>query len=241
MAERRMFAKTIIDSDAFLDMPLSTQALYFHLSMRADDEGFVGNPKKIQKMIGASDDDCKILIAKRFILAFPSGIIVIKHWKINNLIQKDRFHETTYFEEKATLALDANKAYTEWIQLGSKMDPQVSIGKVSIDQERKKEEKKINTNKACACDRTCEEVSDYPFGTYDEIFDDLDVHGCYRLCVVEFIKHLQLNGVKVLNSRLESLIIALDKEYGQDDISKCKEIKNAIANGYKRLPCEETE
>lgn len=84
-------------------------------------------------------------------------------------------------------------------------------------------------------------MSDYPFGTYDEIFDDLDVHGCYRLCVVEFIKHLQLNGVKVLNSRLESLIIALDKEYGQDDISKCKEIKNAIANGYKRLPCEETE
>lgn len=83
MAERRMFARAIIDSDAFLDMPLSTQALYFHLSMNADDEGFVGNPKKIQKMIGARDDDYQILVSKRFILAFPSGIIVIKHWKIN--------------------------------------------------------------------------------------------------------------------------------------------------------------
>ena len=72
MAERRMFSKTIIDSDAFLDMPLSTQALYFHLSMRADDEGFVGNPKKIQRMIGASDDDMKILIMKRYILTFDS-------------------------------------------------------------------------------------------------------------------------------------------------------------------------
>lgn len=76
MAERRMFAKAIIDSDAFLDMPLSTQALYFHLSMRADDEGFVGNPKKIQRMIGASDDDTKLLVMKRFILTFDSGIIV---------------------------------------------------------------------------------------------------------------------------------------------------------------------
>lgn len=113
MAERRMFAKAIIDSDAFLDMPLSTQALYFHLSMRADDEGFVGNPKKIQRMIGASDDDCRILVSKRFILTFQSGIIVIKHWKIHNYIQTDRFKETTYLEEKAMLTLDGKKAYRD--------------------------------------------------------------------------------------------------------------------------------
>ena len=94
MAERRMFAKTIIDSDEFLDMPLSAQALYFHLSMRADDDGFVNNPKKIQRMIGASDDDYKILIAKSFVLRFESGVIVIKHWRINNYIQKDRYKET---------------------------------------------------------------------------------------------------------------------------------------------------
>ena len=129
MAERRMFAKAIIDSDAFLDMPLSTQALYFHLSMRADDEGFVGNPKKIQRMIGASDDDCKLLVMKRFILTFESGIIVIKHWKIHNYIQTDRFKETTYLEEKAMLTLDGKKAYTECIHNASELETQVSIGK----------------------------------------------------------------------------------------------------------------
>lgn len=133
MAERRMFAKAIIDSDAFLDMPLSTQALYFHLSMRADDEGFVGNPKKIQRMIGASDDDCRILVSKRFILTFQSGIIVIKHWKIHNYIQADRFKETTYTEEKATLTLDSKKAYTECIHNASDSETKVSIGKDSIE------------------------------------------------------------------------------------------------------------
>ena len=112
MAERRMFAKTIIDSDAFLDMPLSAQALYFHLSMRADDDGFVNNPKKIQRMVGASDDDCKLLIMKRFILTFESGVIVIKHWKIHNYIQKDRYKETVYRKEKSMLELKKNNSYS---------------------------------------------------------------------------------------------------------------------------------
>lgn len=101
MAERRMFSKTIIDSDMFLDMPLSTQALYFHLSMRADDEGFINNPKKIQRMIGASDDDMKVLIAKQFIIPFDSGIVVIKHWRIHNYIRNDRFKPTICEEEKS--------------------------------------------------------------------------------------------------------------------------------------------
>lgn len=112
MAERRMFAKTIIDSDAFLDMPLSAQALYFHLSMRADDEGFINNPKKIQRMIGASDDDMKILLAKNFILQFESGVIVIKHWKIHNYIRSDRLNQTAYQEERALLSIKDNGAYT---------------------------------------------------------------------------------------------------------------------------------
>ena len=137
MAERRMFAKTIIDSDAFLDMPLSAQALYFHLSMRADDDGFVNNPKKIQRMVGASDDDCKLLILKRFILTFESGVIVIKHWKIHNYIQKDRYKETVYLKEKSELTIDENNSYTERIQNVSNLDTQVSIGKdrVSIDKD----------------------------------------------------------------------------------------------------------
>ena len=112
MAERRMFAKTIIDSDAFLDMPLSTQALYFHLSMRADDEGFINNPKKVARMIGASDDDMKVLITKNFVIPFESGIVVIKHWRIHNYIRGDRLKETVYQEERSHLCIKDNDSYT---------------------------------------------------------------------------------------------------------------------------------
>lgn len=112
VAERRMFAKTIIDSDAFLDMPLSTQALYFHLSMRADDDGFINNPKKIQRVIGCSDDDLKLLAAKRFVIPFETGVCVIKHWLIHNYIRPDRYKETAYKDEKSRLFTKENKAYT---------------------------------------------------------------------------------------------------------------------------------
>ena len=139
MAERRMFAKTIIDSDAFLDMPLSTQALYFHLSMRADDDGFINNPKKIQRMIGCSDDDLKLLLAKSFIIAFESGIIVIKHWRLHNYIQKDRYKPTIYQSEKSMLCEDKSHVYsldTGCIQDVSKTDTQVRFGKDSLGQVR---------------------------------------------------------------------------------------------------------
>ena len=112
MAERRMFAKKITESDAFLDMPSSTQMLYFHLSMNADDDGFVNNPKKIQRMCGASDDDFKLLIAKSFVILFESGVIVIKHWKMHNYIQSDRYRPTDYVDEKSMLGIKKNKAYT---------------------------------------------------------------------------------------------------------------------------------
>ena len=140
MAERRMFAKTIIDSDAFLDMSLSTQALYFHLSMRADDDGFVNNPKKIQRMIGSGDDEMKMLIAKKFIIPFDSGVCVIKHWRIHNYIQKDRYKETVYKEEKSHLLLKDNKSYkymdTPCIQDVSIPETQVRIGKDRIGKDR---------------------------------------------------------------------------------------------------------
>ena len=133
MAERRMFAKTIIDSDMFLDMPLSTQSLYFHLSMRADDDGFINNPKKIQRMIGASDDDLKVLVMKRFILPFDSGVVVIKHWRMHNYIRNDRYKETVYQEEKSQLLLKENGSYTELTTIGipddNQMETQVRLGK----------------------------------------------------------------------------------------------------------------
>ena len=113
-----MFAKTIIDSDAFLDMPLSAQCLYFHLGMRADDDGFLNNPKKIQRMVGASDDDFKLLVLKRFVLVFETGVIVLKHWRMHNYIQKDRYKPTVYQEEMAMLTVKENGVYTECIQDG---------------------------------------------------------------------------------------------------------------------------
>lgn len=140
MAERRMFTMKIVDSDAFLDMPMSTQALYFHLNMRADDDGFVNNPRKIQRMIGASEDDLKLLLAKRFILGFENGVIVIKHWRMHNLLRKDRYNPTQYIEEKSRLEIKEDGAYTEkidglattWQPIGNQMATQVSIGKDRI-------------------------------------------------------------------------------------------------------------
>ena len=141
MAERRMFAKTIIDSDAFLEMPATTQNLYFHLSMRADDDGFINNPKRISRMIGASDDDLKMLALKSFIIPFDTGIVVIKHWRINNYIRNDRYKETVYTEEKAMLTVKENGGYslmdTDGIPNGYQMDTIgiPSIGKDSIGKD----------------------------------------------------------------------------------------------------------
>ena len=111
MADRRMFSKTIIDSDDFLNMPLSTQCLYFHLAMRADDEGFLNNPKKIQRMISATEDDFRVLIGKRYVIPFESGIVVIRHWKIHNYIRSDRFKNTIYQDEAEQLTTDRSGAY----------------------------------------------------------------------------------------------------------------------------------
>lgn len=116
MAEKRMFTQKIIDSDAFLDMPLSTQALYFHLNMRADDDGFVNNPKRIQRTIGASEDDLKLLIVKRFVICFENGVIVIKHWRMHNTLRKDRYTPTQYQEELSRLKIKENKSYTEKLE-----------------------------------------------------------------------------------------------------------------------------
>jgi len=132
MAERRMFSKSVIDSDAFLDMPLSTQALYFHYNMKADDDGFINSPSKIIRLINASKNDYDLLLFKGFIIPFESGICVIRHWKIHNYIQKDRYKSTMYETEKASLKLEksgeytvknsAKKASNECIQNVSKVD-----------------------------------------------------------------------------------------------------------------------
>ena len=148
MAERRMFAKSVIDSDAFSDMPLTTQALYFHLGMQADDDGFVNNPKKIQRSIGATADDMKLLIAKGFIIPFDSGVIVITHWKVHNYIRKDRYRPTRHFHEMSQLATDESREYflpsvsqvdTNGIPGDNQTDTQVRLGKDRLGKDRLEE------------------------------------------------------------------------------------------------------
>lgn len=131
MAERRMFAKSIVLSDAFLDMPMSARCLYFTLGMLADDDGFVGGAKSIMRQCGASQDDMMLLLQKRFVLGFDSGVIVIKHWRMNNYLQKDRYKPTNYEEEFNRLSIENNGAYTECIQ--NVYTGKDSIGKYSID------------------------------------------------------------------------------------------------------------
>jgi hypothetical protein len=120
-----MFAKSIVLSDAFLDMPLSARCLYFTLGMFADDDGFVNSPKGIMRQCGASIDDLNILMAKKFILSFESGVIVIKHWRINNYLRNDRYQETKYIEEKEHLNISENGSYSLGIP---------SIGQESTEQ-----------------------------------------------------------------------------------------------------------
>lgn len=228
LANRRMFAKTIIDSDAFMDMPLTTQALYFHLSMRADDDGFINNPRKIQRMIGASDDDLKLLIAKRFILSFDSGVVAIKHWKIHNYIAKDRYIPTVYQAELALLETKKNGAYTRCIQDVYSLETQDSKGKDNT-----------TTTRACEEDKT---VEDEPIdenishlkligGTLgrgvvyltDEQFDNLlDLLGAdgFNRYVGRLAEYIIDKGAYV-NNHYETIL----KWASQD--SKCKTVSNS--------------
>ena len=152
MAERRMFAKTIIDSDAFLDMPMSARLLYYDLAMRADDDGFINSPKKIMRFVGASIDDLNILAIRKFIIPFDNGVVVIKHWRIHNYIRKDRYIETTYVDEKALLEIDENHAYklvngekkTLVDQRSTDGLPLVDVGKDRIGKDRLGKDKDIS-------------------------------------------------------------------------------------------------
>ena len=112
MAEKRMFSNRVIDTDEFLEMPATAQMLYFHLSMNADDDGFVGKPKTIMRMCRASQDDLTVLLGKQFVISFDTGVIVIRHWKIHNYIRKDMYHPTIYEKEKEMLSLDKSDAYS---------------------------------------------------------------------------------------------------------------------------------
>lgn len=151
-----MFTMKIVDTDAFLDMPLSTQCLYFHLNMRADDDGFIGNPKRIEKIIGANDDDLKLLIAKRFVILFDDGVIVIKHWRMHNTLSRDRYIETSYTDEKKKLLLKDNGSYS--LTNGNSIDDTKLIERSNrqTQKRRKIDERKTHSDKDIGLDKDLE-------------------------------------------------------------------------------------
>lgn len=132
MAQKRMFSNIITDTDRFLDMPASSQNLYFHLNMHADDDGFVDSPKRIMRNVGAGNDDMNVLLSKKFVLNFDSGIILIKDWKIHNVIRKDMYKPTVYTEEKSQIIVDDTKSY----QLRNEYVPQNRLDKNRLDKNR---------------------------------------------------------------------------------------------------------
>ncbi|MCK1248883.1 DnaD domain protein [Streptococcus uberis] len=140
MAQKRMFSNTITDTDRFLDMPASTQNLYFHLNMHADDDGFVDSPKRIMRNVGASNDDMNVLLSKKFVLNFDSGIILIKDWKIHNVIRKDMYKPTVYTDEKSQIILDDTNSY----RLRNEYVPQIRLDKNRLDKNRLDEDSREN-------------------------------------------------------------------------------------------------
>lgn len=172
MAQRRMFSLKIVDTDAFLDMPQSSRLFYYDLAMRADDDGFVSNPKKIMRMTGASEDDLKVLIGKKFILPFASGVCVIKHWKIHNYIQKDRYTPTTYLDEKSVLGEKDNGVYT----LDTKCIQNGNTGKVRIGKSKRKNklpDKPAGSSKNKKEDKPKNKIDDDTPFTLDEYVDSM--------------------------------------------------------------------
>ena len=222
MAERRMFAKTIIDSDAFLDMPVTARLLYYDLAMRADDDGFVNSPKKIMRMVGASQDDLSILILRKFIIPFDNGVVVIKHWRIHNFIRNDRYKETTYTDQKGMLELDSNKAYqlknechTTGIPMVDERDTQVRLGKVSIGKVNKKENKKEKS----ALDSMIDEYTNNP-ALSDTLRDYIKLRKALKAPLTD-------RAMKICLNKLDTLATT--------DEGKIKVVEQSIERGWKGL------
>lgn len=182
MANRRMFALTVTDSGEFQSMPLSTQAIYFHLGMHADDDGFVGNPKQIMRMLGGSDDEIRLLVAKGFVIPFNSGVCVIRHWKVNNDLKKDRYHETIYDNEMKMLTTDRQKRYnhaassveTKCFQDVSELETEARLGKVRQDQHSEGEDSDCQAQMAVIryCQNAMIFLSDTHMGEIADFLND---------------------------------------------------------------------
>ena len=144
MAQKRMFRLDVLETDAFMEMPLTTQALYFWLGLKADDDGFIGNPNMVTRNVGASSDDLKLLIAKGFLIQFADGVVVVKHWRMHNTLSANRYKETKYLEDKSILKIKDNKAYS--LNSGNPIDDshQIAMG----SRQAEKDEQKTNNRRA---------------------------------------------------------------------------------------------
>jgi DnaD/phage-associated family protein len=223
MAQKRMFNNSVVGSDSFLEMPDSSQNLYFHLSMRADDDGFVDNWKSIMRMTGKKEDDLKILISKSFILPFESGILVIKHWKLNNYIQKDRYKETIHTSEKALLTTDENNVY--------RLDTNCihSIEKNSIEK-NSIEENSCNKQNAEIIKCYEENIGLITPATAEILFSYNDID--YKM-IIEAIKIASINNKRncryiqgILNSWINKgykVVADIQKEQEEKENVKCNE------------------
>lgn len=217
MAERRMFTKKITNSDEFISMPHSSQNLYFHLNMEADDEGFVNGVKRIMRTINANEDDLRILITKRFLIVFESGVIVIKHWKLHNSIRNDRFKPTDYITEKAQIIEKDNGIYTDlqpndnqetttWVhRLGKD-----SIGKDSIGKKKR--------------------TSHFVPPSLEELQSFILEHG-YNVNAETFINHYEAVGWRVGKNKMKDWKAAV-----RSWNSRNKEVKKQTTQRTDELP-----
>ena len=253
MARKRMFSLLVVDTDEFLDMPSSTQSLYYHLGMRADDDGFVASPKKIVKLVNCSNDDLKLLIAKGFIIPFDSGIIAIRHWKLNNDLKKDRYTPTIYLNEKSTLKVNKNKVYsidgnnleTNWRQNGNKLETQNSIDKNSIDKnsidknskeyiEQKQEEnqEQIQEQKQVKKEKVKKEKK--PKETHNSIIENYTINEDLREALKSFVemrkelkKPITIKGLKIALGKLDKMAL--------DDLTKIDIVNQSIEGSWSGL------
>ena len=255
MARKRMFSLLVVDTDEFLDRPSSTQSLYYHLGMRADDDGFVSSPKKIAKLVNCSNDDLKLLIAKGFIIPFDSGIIAIRHWKLNNDLKKDRYTPTIYLNEKSTLKVNKNKVYsidgnnldTKWIQNGNKLDTQYSIDKNSIDKnsidknsidknskeyiEQKQEEnqEQIQEQKQVKKEKTKKEKK--PKETHNSIIENYTINEDLREALKSFVEMRKELKKPITIKGLKIALGKLDK-MALDDLTKIDIVNQSIEGSW---------
>jgi len=246
MARRRMFSLAIIDTDLFMDMSLSAQALYFHLSLRADDDGFIQNVKKIVRMVGSNDDDLKVLFAKELVIPFETGVCVVRHWNTHNYIQKDRYTPTVCVEEMALLSQENNmytQMYPRCIQDVSKMEAQVRLGKVRLGKVSEGREKTV----AKATPPTSSQNQKSKYGEYKNVlltlneFEKLkDKFSNYENKIKNLDEYLEMKGAKYKCHYL--VIIKWAKADEGDETSEVKAVtKSAIDKMIEKEKEEDNE